>query len=124
MMVPSYRTRIVSNGRNIKIFQAHAPWAPHHCTHPDTNHVSDRVLRQRLLLEEYGAEIEYIKGDKNVVADALSRLPTQELFLFDDTGDAEFPLNLRLIADHQHSDDYLQTQLRANSKKFIIIVRE
>jgi len=93
-------------------------------THPDTNHVSDRVLRQRLLLEEYGAEIEYIKGDKNVVADALSRLPTQELFLFDDTGDAEFPLNLRLIADHQHSDDYLQTQLRANSKKFIIIVRE
>ena len=29
------------------------------------------------MLEEYGPEIEYIKGPKNVVADALSRLPKQ-----------------------------------------------
>ena len=34
-------------------------------------------MRWRLLLEEYGPEIEYIKGLKNVVADALSRLPKQ-----------------------------------------------
>ena len=38
---------------------------------------SQRVMRWRLLLEEYGPEIEYIKGPKNVVADALSRLPKQ-----------------------------------------------
>jgi hypothetical protein len=93
-------------------------------THPDTNHVSDRVLCQRLLLEEYGAEIEYIKVEKNVVADALSRLPTQELFLFDDAGDEEFPLNLQLIADYQQNDEYLQTQLRANSKKYYTTARE
>ena len=42
-----------------------------------TDHASNRVLRQRLLLEEYGVEIEYIKGVKNVVANALSRLPTK-----------------------------------------------
>ena len=38
---------------------------------------SHRVMRWRLLLEEYGPEIQYIKGPKNVVADALSRLPKQ-----------------------------------------------
>ena len=38
-------------------------------------------MRQRLLIEEYGAEIKYIQGEKNVVADTLSRLPytTEEL---------------------------------------------
>jgi hypothetical protein len=33
-------------------------------------------------------------------------------------------LNLQLIADYQQSDDYLQTQLRANSKKFNATARE
>ncbi len=35
---------------------------------------SDRVYRWRLLIEEYGPEIKYIKGIHNTVADALSRL--------------------------------------------------
>ncbi len=35
---------------------------------------SDRIYRWRLLLEEYGLEIIYIKGVDNTVADALSRL--------------------------------------------------
>ena len=35
---------------------------------------SDRVYRWRLVLEEYGPEIVYIPGVKNVVADAMSRL--------------------------------------------------
>jgi hypothetical protein len=34
----------------------------------------DRVYRWRLLLEEYGPEIVYIKGIHNTVADAVSRL--------------------------------------------------
>ena len=34
----------------------------------------DRVYRWRLLLEEYGPEIVYIKGIHNTVADAISRL--------------------------------------------------
>jgi hypothetical protein len=61
---------------------------------------SERVMRWRLYLEEYSPDISYIKGEQNVVADALSRLPydatavtaTQEAFLscftndFDDLG--------------------------------------
>ena len=49
---------------------------------------SDRVYRWRLLLEEYGPEIVYIKGIANTVADALSRLeynpdmhPTKESYM-------------------------------------------
>ena len=33
---------------------------------------TDILLRQRLILEEYGSDIEYIKGDKDIVAYALS----------------------------------------------------
>ena len=40
------------------------------CKHFNT----DRVMRWRLVLEEFGPELRYIKGEHNVVADALSRL--------------------------------------------------
>jgi hypothetical protein len=43
------------------------------CKHLNTK----RVMRWRLtLLEEYGPELNYIKGANNIVADALSRLDT------------------------------------------------
>ena len=35
---------------------------------------TERVMRWRLLLEEYGPELVYIKGPDNIVADSLSRL--------------------------------------------------
>ena len=34
---------------------------------------TNRLLRWIILLEYYGTDIEYIQGDKNIVADALSR---------------------------------------------------
>jgi hypothetical protein len=40
---------------------------------------SERVLRWFLLLEEYGVTFEYLPREKNVVADALSRLDTDSL---------------------------------------------
>ena len=39
-----------------------------------TNFNTDRVMRWRLILEEYGPELCYTKGSHNIVADALSRL--------------------------------------------------
>ena len=38
------------------------------------NFNTDRVMRWHLILEEYGPNLKYIQGKKNVVADALSRL--------------------------------------------------
>ena len=37
-------------------------------------YTSDRVYRWRLLLEEFGPDIVWIKGVHNTVADAISRL--------------------------------------------------
>jgi hypothetical protein len=53
--------------------------------------------------------LEYIQGEKNVVADALLRLPTAELFLLNEEDD--FPLNLVLIAEHPLEDEKLQQAL-------------
>ena len=37
---------------------------------------SQRVMRWRLILEEFGPNIQHIAGEDNIVADGLSRLPT------------------------------------------------
>ena len=47
-------------------------------TFPDTPFTCDRFLRQRWVLEGYGVDIEYIRGDENVVVDAMSRLPFED----------------------------------------------
>jgi phospholipid-translocating ATPase len=103
-------------------------------THPFSNHTSNRVLRQRLLLEEYGVELEYIRGEQNVAADALSRLPSgneteiqhlagllsalpaEELFAFD--ADNDFPLNTALIAKYQRDDAQLKQALQKSEPDY------
>ena len=91
------------------------------------DHASNQVLRQHLLLKEYGVEIQYIKGEQNVVADTLSCLPMRpatlknsanadsflnqaESFLnqrvFEDTVD--FPLNLARMATKQRNCNKVQ----------------
>jgi hypothetical protein len=39
---------------------------------------TQRVLRWRLLLEDYGVKLQYMKGENNHIADAFSRLPMKE----------------------------------------------
>ena len=39
---------------------------------------TERVMRWRLTLEEFGPELKYTKGENNVVADALSCLEMSE----------------------------------------------
>ena len=64
-----YRTILL--GQRITVYTDHL-----NLTHKQFN--TERVIRWRLLLEEYGPELKYIKGTKNVIADLLSRLPMLE----------------------------------------------
>ena len=76
------------------------------------------VYRWRLVLEEYGPEIRYIKGEKNIAADALSRLPLQddvkeELFndFSEDLSPDACPLSYRIIEKEQGKDKELGKRL-------------
>ena len=63
-----FRTMI--KGYPIQVFVDHKNW-----THDTKSYKNDRVMRWRLLMEEYDLTFHYIQGEKNVVADTLSRLP-------------------------------------------------
>jgi hypothetical protein len=91
-------------------------------THPLSNHALDRILRQRLLLGEYGAELQYIEGEKNIMADALSRLPTAEIFIFQEAN--TFPLNLQHLAKQQLTDPHLQQALQKPAPDYIESLRD
>jgi transposase InsO family protein len=78
------------------------------------NFTTDRVKRWRLIVEFYGPEIRYIKGEHNVIADALSRLPIKpskpsesllDLFAIDPD---DFPLAYPIISRSQQDDQPLQ----------------
>ena len=58
-------------GQRIKVYTDHE-----NLTYKQFN--SNRVMRWRLLIEEFGPELTYIKGEKNIVADALSRLDIED----------------------------------------------
>ena len=90
---------------------------------------TDRVLIWRLILEEYGPDIEYIKGENNIVADRLSRTPlngneentqksTYQQEILSKINDTEempegnFLINLKLIQKYQR----LEPSTRAKYK--------
>jgi RNase H-like domain found in reverse transcriptase/Integrase zinc binding domain len=90
---------------------------------------TDRVMRWRLIIEEYSPTLQYIKGTHNVVADALSRLDLikdfsseQSLFYFSeqfgldkkDLPLASFPLSYQLISKLQQEDKSLIATAKAN----------
>ena len=79
-------------------------------------------MRWHLILEKFGPELKYIKGENNVVADALSCLeksPNQEilkiyeLYGYDDEDlpDSAYPIRYHDIAKAQETDAKLQQKL-------------
>ena len=78
------------------------------------NFNTERVLRWRLVLEEFGPTLEYLPGSKNIVEDALSRLEmTEEQFpeLYnlddDDLSTIENPLTYKVLVKAQQNDKTL-----------------
>jgi hypothetical protein len=97
-----------------------------------TNLNSERVLRWRLLLEEFHIEFKYIEGPKNKEADALSRLPLlhddplrmpDDAFLIhpivdDPETEFVFPLHFALLASKQLTDTSLSLARQQHPDRF------
>ena len=84
-------------------------------------------MRWRLVLEESGSELNYIKGANNIVADTLSRLDMdieQEIFDItqatgyddDDLPPGAFPIKYSSIENQQKKDLSLQAKLNSHNK--------
>jgi hypothetical protein len=81
---------------------------------PFDNFTTDRVHRWKLIAEEYGPEIIYIKSGTNVVADMLSRYPrtekvvspTEEVFVIENQPKM-FPQSFKVISEAQQQDKQL-----------------
>ena len=112
-------------GQDIKVFTDHK-----NLTYK--THNSTRVMRWRLTIEEFGPELIYIPGNKNIVADALSCLNMDdasnnnqndgyfcaEMLALnpDDLPLTAHPLNYKTIMSHQQEDK----ELLAAAKKMTI----
>ena len=83
------------------------------------NFYTERVMRWRLVLEEFGPDLQYIKGERNIAPDALSRLEIdnkQEIFNIsecfgyddEDLSPSSFPLRYKEIAKEQQANAALQ----------------
>jgi hypothetical protein len=87
------------------------------------NFNTERVMRWRLVIEEFGPDLLCIKGENNIVADALSRLDiedNQEIFNvskcfgYDDDNlpPSSYPTWCKDIAKAQLDNPALQTKLK------------
>lgn len=104
--------------RNILLGQTIHVYTDHkNLTYKNFN--TERVMRWRLIIEEFGPELHYLKGESNIVADALSRLdlaqPTNISSMAHmadiygaDTADIMFPLKFTTILSHQQKDKSLR----------------
>ena len=113
-------------GHRIKVYTDHE-----NLTYKQFN--SSRVMRWRLLIEEFGPELIYLPGKKNIVADALSRLDIEEAkeaTTFEQllTTNAEcfasdiklpsnvYPVSFQRILKEQQEDSELVELARTNNK--------
>jgi hypothetical protein len=93
-----------------------------------SNFTTDRVTCWRLILEEYGPNIVYLPGKRNIIANALSRLPKldephdesaflEEIFALEEQTDA-FPIAFDVISKAQLADNKIQQCITNNDPDF------
>ena len=84
-------------------------------------HVSSRVLRQRLIIEEYGADLKYIKGGNNCVIDTkVNTLDVHQMEIYLNRrvykDNVPFPLDFKHIKQHQENDSQLTKVLKTSQR--------
>jgi hypothetical protein len=92
-----------------------------------SNFTTNCVTRWQLIVEEYGPKIVYLPGKRNIIADALSRLPKlepqdesaflEEIFAVDEQTDA-FPIAFDVISKTQLADKKIQQCITNNDPDF------
>jgi hypothetical protein len=121
--------------RNILLGHKIVVWTDHkNLIHNDLK--SERVLCWHLFMEEYDLEIRYIKGDKNIVADTPSRLPTAndpekpyimpsreklaDCFAQNTEENWSFPISISLIKPFQQQNPDLIQKSESNDPTYTI----
>ena len=87
---------------------------------------TERVMRWRLLVEEFGPKLTYIKGEKNIVADFLSRMriDPQEFSVDAFAGEVDvdfpdnYPLSYKEIQYRQKEDKDLQKLVKKKPSEY------
>mgnify|MGYP002063500018 FL=1 len=87
---------------------------------------TERVMRWCLIIEEFNPEICYIKGEHNIVADSLSRLPRTsdiaecntiyeycDLFQVNELSEDDYPVSYSIIDKYQRKDKHLLKLLKS-----------
>lgn len=119
-------------GHEIRVYTDHK-----NLTYKNFN--TERVMRWRLILEEFGPQLNYIQGHKNIVADALSRLDidqgksnsnqnnttTDQAECFglgkDDLPASDiYPVQFKLLQAEQQLDKQLLSTAKKDNKNYTI----
>lgn len=79
--------------------------------HQKLSKASERQLRQLDYISQFTTDIIYVKGEDNVVADALSRISTIDMPTI---------LDLETIQQHQQEDEELRQLLEENRSSLIL----
>jgi ribonuclease HI len=93
-----------------------------------SNFTTNRVTRWRLIVEEYGPKIVYLPSKRNIIADALLRLPKledtydestflEEIFALDEQTNV-FPIAFDIISKAQLADKKIQQCVTNNDPDF------
>jgi RNase H-like domain found in reverse transcriptase len=111
--------RIILLGHEIEVFTDHQNLVYKHFN------TTERVMQWRQLIEEFGPKLTYIKGENNIVADALSCMAMTEAnflpeaFAADEHNFPEaYPLLLKEIAFEHSKDKEVQELLEKQPDKY------